>query len=146
LENNVLQLYTPHYYYFWDDFLKFFSAIFFKPFLRNKIDHMPLILAYIYRFFFIPHTMYRLQAENCPFCEKKELFEWDQEMLFDTVFHYELLYAFWVEICLSSLNCISMVVCWKSLERYHPLFFSCLLLLEMLEKIQIYNELPAAVQ
>jgi hypothetical protein len=42
LENNVLQQYIPHNYYFWDDFHSFFSAFFFKPFLRNKIDPMPL--------------------------------------------------------------------------------------------------------
>jgi hypothetical protein len=39
----VLQLYIPHNYYFLDDFYSFFFLqILFKPFLRNKINPMPL--------------------------------------------------------------------------------------------------------
>jgi hypothetical protein len=44
LENNVLQLYTPHNYFFSDDFYSFFCKFIFNPFLRNKIDPMPLKL------------------------------------------------------------------------------------------------------
>jgi hypothetical protein len=46
--------------------------------------------------------------------------------------------VFLVGLYFSLLNCASMVVCWKIFEGYHPLFFFCLLFLEILETIQIY--------
>jgi hypothetical protein len=43
LENEVLHLYIPRDYYFWDDFYSFFLQNFFNQyFWRNKIDPMPL--------------------------------------------------------------------------------------------------------
>jgi hypothetical protein len=47
----VLQLHIPHNYIFWDDFYSFFCKFFSKPFLRNKIDPMPLIITIKYKIY-----------------------------------------------------------------------------------------------
>jgi hypothetical protein len=74
-------------------------------------------------------------------------FKWDKK-IYDIALQTvnvlsKLEYTFYHEVeHYEILICVCMVVCLKSLIGYHPLFFLCLLLLEMLDTINFTCKRP----